>query len=70
MKMGQFYPILKSTAINSIFVFQLEDLCNMPQFCLCDVPSCPVVIFDPEDISDRPKYLDGNKSNGPDAVNP
>jgi hypothetical protein len=42
----------------------------MPQFSLCDVPSCPVVIFDPEDISDRLKNLDGNKSIGPDVVNP
>ena len=51
-------------------VFHLEDLSNMPQFSLCDIPSCPVVFFDPEDISDRLKNLDGNKSIGPDAVNP
>jgi hypothetical protein len=48
----------------------MEDLSNMPQFSLCDVPSCPVVFFDPEDISDHLKNLDGNKSIVPDAVNP
>ena len=48
----------------------MEELSNLPQFSLCEVPLCPVVFFDPEDISDRLKNLDGNKSIGPDAVNP
>jgi len=72
--MGQFYPILKTIShkFNIWFhsVIHLENLSNMPQFSLCDVPSCSVVFFDPEDISDRLKNLDGNKSIGPDAVNP
>jgi hypothetical protein len=51
-------------------VFHLEELSNMPQFSLCDVPSCPVVFFDLEGISDRLKYLDGNKSIGSDTVFP
>jgi len=73
--MGQFYPILKTIShkFNIWFhsVFHLENLSNMPQFSLCDVPSCSVVFFDPEDIiSDRLKNLDGNKSIGPDVINP
>ena len=42
----------------------------MPQFSLCDVPSCPVVFFDPEDISDPLNNLDGNQSIDPDEFNP
>jgi len=44
----------------------VEDLSNMPQFSLCNIPSCPV---DPEHISNRLKNLDDNKSIGPDEVN-
>ena len=41
-------------------VFQVEDLSKIPQFSLCDIPSFPEVIFDPEDISDLLNNLDGN----------
>ena len=71
VKMGQFYPVLKTIChkFNIWFhsVFHLEDL---SQFSLCDVSSYSVVFFDPEDISDRLKNLDGNKSIGSDVVNP
>jgi len=58
--------------LNSWFhsVFQAEDLSHIPQVILGNTPLCQPVIFDPIDIADSLKQLDGDKFICLDNIHP